>query len=381
MSCWNPGLCITPFNRIKHGLLLEFMPSFFDQVIFDNPIRSYLWILGVTLLYWLLKRVISRGIGTLLFRLFPKVRSLAGKDEFLTLVLKPLQWFLLTVVVVLMLDRLSFPSQLNFSLYKISFHDLLDATARGLLLLFFIRLLRRCIDFVAVILEVKARQTPDHSDDQLIVFFRDFFKVIVLLLGLLMAAKYVLQLDVSNLITGLSIVTAAIALATKESLENLIASFILFFDKPFTLGDVVKVEGYTGSVEKIGLRSTRIRTDQKTMVTVPNKKMVDSILDNLSQRSARKAEIRLELRLTNTPQQLRDFVEKAQGILLQHRELQDPKVLLQDLGPQSIIVLAEYHTDIIELSLFNELKQTVQLELLSLLHELKIEPEQPNTAS
>jgi MscS family membrane protein len=357
------------------------MPSFFDQVIFDNPIRSYLWILGVTLFYWLLKHVISRWIGTLLFRLFPKVRSLAGKDEFLTLVLKPLQWFLLTVVVVLMLDRLNFPSQLNFSLYKISFHDLLDATARGLLLLFFIRLLRRCIDFVALILEVKARQTPDHSDDQLIVFFRDFFKVIVLLLGLLMAAKYVLRLDVSNLITGLSIVTAAIALATKESLENLIASFILFFDKPFTLGDVVKIEGVMGSVEKIGLRSTRIRTDQKTIVTVPNKKMVDSILDNLSQRSARKAEIRIELRLTNSADQLRLFIGKAHDRLLQYHELQDSKVFVQELGPKSIIVLAEFHTRIIDLSLFNELKQTVQLELLSLLHELNIELELSGAAS
>ena len=91
------------------------------------------------------------------------------------------------------------------------------------------------------ILEGKTKNTADLADDQLVVFFRDFFKVVVVIIGILMFTKFVFNFNISNLITGLSIVTAAIALATRESLENLIASFIIFFDKPFTLGDLVKV--------------------------------------------------------------------------------------------------------------------------------------------
>src|SRR6478609_10892106 len=94
--------------------------------------------------------------------------------------------------------------------------------------------------------------------------------------------RFTFHYDISKLVTGLSIVGAAIALATKESLENLIASFIIFFDKPFTTGDLVKVQNITGNVERIGLRSTRLRTGDKSYVTVPNKQMVDSILDNIS---------------------------------------------------------------------------------------------------
>jgi len=63
-----------------------------------------------------------------------------------------------------------------------------------------------------------------------------------------------------------------LALSLKESIENLIASFIIFFDKPFMAGDNVKVNQYLRDVERIGLRSTRIRTDLKTYVTVPNNK-------------------------------------------------------------------------------------------------------------
>jgi len=129
----------------------------------------------------------------------------------------------------------------------------------------------------------------------MLVFFRDFLKVILVIIGILMILSMAFGFEVSKLWTGLGIAGVALALATKESIENLIASFIIFFDKPFQTGDVLIVNNITGTVEKIGLRSTRIRTNQKTYVTVPNKQMVDSIVDNQTLRTQRKGEIRLQL--------------------------------------------------------------------------------------
>src|SRR5439155_27022864 len=109
------------------------------------------------------------------------------------------------------------------------------------------------------------------------------------------------------------IVGAAIALALRESLENLIASFVIFFDKPFTTGDFVRVQSVAGNVERIGLRSTRIRTTDKSYVTVPNKQMVDSILDNVTLRSQIRGEINLFIDLQTSPariQQLLDAIKK-----------------------------------------------------------------------
>ena len=111
------------------------------------------------------------------------------------------------------------------------------------------------------------------------------------------------------ILASLGLAGAAFALAAKESIENLIASFVIFFDKPFTAGDVLKVNNISGTVEKIGLRSTRIRTDQKTYVTVPNKQMVDSIVDNLSLRTQRKGELRLELSLSTPAAMWTRFVD------------------------------------------------------------------------
>jgi len=129
----------------------------------------------------------------------------------------------------------------------------------------------------------------------LIIFFREFLKVILIIVCILVMIRYVFNQDITKLLAGLSIVGAAIALAAKESIENLIASFIIFFDRPFTVGDLLKVQQVNGTVEKIGLRSTRIRTTERTYVTIPNKQMVDSIVDNLSLRNKRRFELVLEL--------------------------------------------------------------------------------------
>jgi MscS family membrane protein len=118
------------------------------------------------------------------------------------------------------------------------------------------------------------------------------------------------------ILTSLGLAGAALALAAKESIENLIASFVIFFDKPFTAGDYLKVNNISGTVGKIGLRSTRIRTDQKTYVTVPNKQMVDCIVDNLTLRTQRKGELRLELSLS-TP------VEKVDGFIVSVRKIME----------------------------------------------------------
>jgi MscS family membrane protein len=115
------------------------------------------------------------------------------------------------------------------------------------------------------------------------------------MIGILLILRFSFNKPIGNL-TGLSIVGAAIALATRESMENLIASFIIFFDKPFITGDQVKVNNFTGTIERIGLRSTRIRTLDKTYISVPNKQMVDTIVDNITLRTQRKVELRLELK-------------------------------------------------------------------------------------
>lgn len=348
------------------------MNNFWQQQWGQNTLLSYVLVTGIIVLVWLCRKFLSSIIAGWLFKRISRVWTTVEKAPFIALVLIPLERFVLVLVLMITLYRLQFPPELNFSVYIFEARDILHCIGKLLLITAFTSLLLRVIDFAAMLLEQRASRTPDLSDNQLIVFFKDFFKVILVILSLLMILRFAFGFDVGGLVTGLSIVGAAIALALRESLENLIASFIIFFDKPFITGDIVKVNAITGTVEKIGLRSTRIRTEQKTYVTVPNKQMVDTILDNLSLRSQRRADIKLELSVAATPAQLQGLIEAIRS-LLQKRPIEHYQVILSDIRAGAVWVEADYYTAPLPIGEFNALREAINLEVLALVHQHGIE--------
>jgi MscS family membrane protein len=360
------------------------MNDFFSSIFLENPISRYLWVSLAIVAAFLFKRVLARYIAGIIYRTFWKKDLRLKKQEFLGLVQVPLQRFLLVVIVIAALEKLQYPQETyewygitivpDFYIFNISFHHVLEVAGVVVVILTFIWLLLRIIDFVALLLEQRADLTPDQGDNQLIVFFKDFFKVVLVLIGVLLVMRFGFKMPIGNLITGLSLVGAALALATKESLENLIASFIIFFDKPFSTGDLVKVQQINGIVEKIGLRSTRIRTEQKTFVTVPNKQMVDSVMDNLSMRSQRRGWIQLEILATTPVERIHDLMLQVKEILKSKRERIDGfQVHLSDIQRNAMILEVEYFTPPVAVELFNQLRQEVNLSVVTKLQEMGIQ--------
>jgi MscS family membrane protein len=348
--------------------------DFLDKVYFDNTLRSYLVVGGTILLVLLLKRYLSRYLVSLIFRLVKRIWKTVSKESFVDLVVGPFEWFLLLLISVFAIDKLNFPNILLYTLYGHTTADIVARIGTGIIIASFILLVLRLIDFIAVVLEERANLTPDARDNQLVVFLRDFLKVIVGIIGILLIIKACFNQPLGNLLTGLSIVGAALALGAKESLENLIASFIIFFDKPFFTGDTVKVNNITGRVEKIGLRSTRILTGDKTIVTMPNKQMVDSIVDNLSMRTQRRAEIILELSVKTSVAKAEIIIAAVKKILDEKKsQLLSYSVFFKDLSKNGITINTEYFTDDITLSEFDTLKQTINLQIKKLLEDNAVE--------
>lgn len=345
----------------------------FDFIILDNTLGTYLLIAGVILLAVSLKNFISRIIASLVFRIVKRIAAGVDRRSFVTLVTPPLENFFVILVTLVALEKLNYPDLFEVSIYKVSMHKVIEVIAMIVMIASFIWLLLRIIDFIALILEQKANMTESQSDNQLILFFKDFFKVILVIVGILMILKFGFSFRISSLITGLSLAGAAIALATRESIENLIASFIIFFDKPFSTGDQIKVQSVTGTVEKIGLRSTRLRTTQKSYVTVPNKQMVDSILDNVSLQSQRRAALQLELSAQTTALQLDQLVLRIENLMQQRKDrIENHTVFLQDIVKNTFLISIEYFTAPIPVADFNELRQRVNLTIIEIMNEMNI---------
>lgn len=342
------------------------------EIFLNNPIEEYIITAGIILLILLSNRFLSRYIAQFSFRLFKRNWKAFDQQTFVALVVKPLSIFLVILTTIIALYRLEFPKIINVTIYKYTLAQIVHTIGSIILIVTFIWMLIRLIDFFASVLERRAAVSTDQNDNQLILFFKDFFKVLVGIIGFLMVLHFAFNYNIGTLLTGLSIVGAAVALALRESLENLIASFVIFFDKPFTTGDLVKVHNITGNVERIGLRSTRIRTEQKTYVTVPNKQMVDSILDNLSLRSQRKNDLYLHL----SPQTPSEKVELAMSALKTYlskiEDLVGYNVLLSDINAQALVLHVDFSTLPIDINRFNAIKQDVNLFAIQTLEKLDI---------
>ena len=305
-----------------------------DQQILSNSIRSYLFIAAILLITLLIKRLVSRFFASLIYTWVDKKNHSDLRKSHVHRLLVPIEQFLLFLVAIIALYALKFPEAWDLKLFKLSIQQLIESGIKFVFILLLIRVSLRTLEFISIILENKARLTKDLSDDQLVLFFRDFFKVIIYIIGILMVLRYVFNESIGNLVTSLSIVGAAVALSTRESLENIIASFIIFFDKPFTIGDLVKVNGFTGTIEKIGLRSTRIRTQEKTYISVPNKQMVDSIVDNISLRSERKIEMDLQLSVQTSAHAIADFANHMRTVLSTQNGINSYNVFVAESGRQ-----------------------------------------------
>ncbi|HVI44098.1 MAG TPA: mechanosensitive ion channel domain-containing protein [Chitinophaga sp.] len=343
------------------------MNEFLNKVILDNPVRDYLLLAGVLLFVSFIKRFVSKGMAAVLFRLVKHWSPQIEEKDFVTLLLRPLEYFLLLVTFMFTIDHFTFPRLLNVNVYnKATLQDVTNTLLSLAFTLSIIWILLRLIDFIALILEKKADLTADMTDNQFVIFFRDFFKAIMMIIGAIAFIRILFGPSlVEKLIAGLGIGAAALALAAKESIENLIGSFIIFFDKPFRVGDAVKVDSFQGTVEKIGLRSTRLRTLEKTFVTVPNKKMVDSILDNLSLRTQQRVALRLEIATETSADSLLKVLQAIRALLQQNSNvLEGFTVNLHEFTKDTFVIQVIYNTYIIEGNQYAALRETINLGII-----------------
>jgi MscS family membrane protein len=349
------------------------MKEFLDYSILDNSVRNLLLVGGLIVIAFIFKKHISRLIANLFYRMFKNSFQSIDIGEFRKVVEPPNSVLLILIVFLVGFEKLTFPRAWNVTIYKIRLRDLIETVGIIFLIISFIWLCLRIIDFIAQVIVRKASHDHSRGDHQVIVFFKDFFKVLLVIIGMLMVLKYAFGFQISNLITGLSIAGAALALSFRESIENLIASFVIFFEKPFKSGDLVKVQNFTGTVEKVGLRSTRIHTDQKTYASVPNKQMVDTIVDNLTMRTQRRAFLQLEISSATPAESVHQLILAIQSLLQRNNDkIESFSVFLADIVKNAFIVNVEFYTSPIPIGDFNMVKQNINLSIIELMEELNI---------
>lgn len=270
------------------------------------------WILG-----WILGRLTRRVLAPLV------TRSRSTADDLL------LRRFAgpLTLLWTLVLARVSLPL---LSLLPRADETVREIFGALLVLLVFWGALR-AVDLLADVIGRSSWASARAGTRALLPLGARIIKVLV---GALAIVAVFAKLDypIASLLAGLGIGGLAVALAAQKSFENLIGAFAIGADQPFREGDFVKVEDFVGTVESIGLRSTRFRTLDRTVITIPNGKLADMRLETFAARDRMRLACKLGLTYDTSEGQIREILEGLRSLLREHPQTWKDSMTVRFVG-------------------------------------------------
>ncbi|XRO76707.1 mechanosensitive ion channel family protein [Methanocaldococcus sp. 10A] len=185
-------------------------------------------------------------------------------------------------------------------------------------------------------------KTETELDEHIIKPLKKIVKIITIVLGVLTALSSV-GYDITALLAGLGVGGLAVALAMQDTIKNFIAGILILVDKPFSLGHWVKVGDVEGIVEEIGIRSTRIRTFDYTLITIPNSELLNSSIENLTVRDRRRVLTTIGLTYNTPVEKIKKAKEIIKEIVENHPATLPPyRIHFTEYGDWSLNLRVEF---------------------------------------
>ncbi len=195
----------------------------------------------------------------------------------------------------------------------------------------------KLVDVFIAFLSPRVAESESRLDDQLLPVLSGGLKAFILVT----VAVLILQnsgYNISGLLAGIGLGGLAIALALQPTLANVFAAVTIFVDHPFRIGDGVSVAGVSGSVEGIGLRSTRIRTYEGTLVTIPNSAVVNAQIDNLQARPTRRTTFAIGVSYDTSSEKLERAVGILRDVMERHPGTESSRAHFKSYGDSALIL-------------------------------------------
>ena len=343
--------------------LLEVLPPAVERSFLGFTLWQLIGLAILAALAWIAQRLLGLFFRRFLTRFATRHAGWATRE--LEAAALPASWLASVWIFRRFLADLRFPVLVNQGL-----NILLDLALAGIAVWF----AYRAIDAVCTKLAAAAAKTETNVDDHLVPLARTALRVGSVVVAFLLIAQSQ-GYSVTTLVAGLGLGGLAIALAAQDTLANVLGSLAIVGDRPFQVGDWVLVEGYEGTVERVGLRSTRVRTFYDSVVSVPNSKVVNSIVDNMGQRKYRRMKHMLALRYDTDPDRIQAFVEGVRGLILKNPAMRHDyfEIHLNRFADSSVDVLVycffrvpDWHAELTE-------RHNFLLSILRLAREVGVE--------
>ena len=192
----------------------------------------------------------------------------------------------------------------------------------------------------------KSKKGRVHIDDKFLPLIKRTINILVWGIGIITALGNA-GISIGALWGALGVGGIAIALAAQDTVKNLLAGIAIFTNQPFKIGDRIRFDSYDGAVEDIGLRSTRIRTSDKRVLTIPNYKIMDAAIENVATEPMRKVALRLKLTYDTLPEQMNEAMSllKEMPHKVKHVSPKDLSVAFTEFADSSLIITFVYYIE------------------------------------
>ncbi len=313
-------------------------------------------------------RKIAMKSATLFFKMIDKKTKTQLFKKYLKPILKPVGNFVLLVVIHIGIKIVAIPdTPYPIKTYLIKILSIL-------IILNIAWFLTALVNIAILYLENFTSKTESKLDDQLVPIIRKFLRAIIFIIAGLVIFQN-LGYSVSGILAGIGVGGFALAFASKDALANIFGSIIIFTDRPFQVGDWVKTSNAEGTIEEVGLRSTKIRTFDKTVITIPNSSVSNSVIENLSKRPIRRIKFKLGVTYAIDANKMEEVLIELKKILANDAGVDQSYYLVNftDFGESALEIFIYYFTKSIVWEEHLETKQRVNLNIMRKLAELNVD--------
>ena len=218
----------------------------------------------------------------------------------------------------------------------------------------------------SVVKKFTAKFGQDLSDDiaNFIIKTLKFLVIAIGFVSILQEWGY----NISGFLASLGLVGMAFALAAKDTVANLFGSLVIFTDRPFKVGDWIKTNEVEGTIESIGIRSTRVRTFAQALVTVPNAVLANSAILNWSQMGKRRIKMKLGLTYSTTGSQVENIVTDIKEMLKNHDDIHQETIHIYftDFDDSSLGIFCYFFTKTTNWGEYMKVRENVNLEVMKI---------------
>ncbi len=173
-----------------------------------------------------------------------------------------------------------------------------------------------------------------------------------------------LGVNVTALLAGLGVAGLAISFAFQKILADLFSTFVIFFDRPFAVGDMVSVDGVSGTVEKVGIKTTDVRAFTGERIVVPNEDLVSTKIYNTTDRAYRKATLHIPVSYDTKNSKLDEISVIIQSIVASHKKAQFVHARMSEFGEHAIMFEVVYKVNTINYAEYVGIRHAVHREVL-----------------